>query len=182
MKTVPGSEYVDQALKSVERKVANAQKRINRMAGKLLAQGDYAGSQSLVKVAQAVKEFQSDIIALQKKWRTITRIAKPNNKEKKDVSPLWEYYRPILVTLEELGGDALRSEIENAFEEHNSEFLKDGDRAIMNSGLPRWRIMIHRARKHMVKEGFLDGNAKGRWRITPIGRQTAQGKNFGKLE
>jgi hypothetical protein len=182
MKTVPGTEHVDQALKSVERRITNALKRINRLAGNLLSNGDYAGSQSLVQVAQAVKEFLSDICALENKWRALTRIAKPNNKEKKDVSPLWEYYRPILVTLEELGGDALRNEIENAFEERNSEFLKDGDREIMNNGLPRWRIMIHRARKHMVKEGFLDGNTKGRWRITPIGRQTAQGKKLGKSE
>lgn len=177
MKTIPGADHVDQALKSVERRVANVLKRINRLAGKLLAHGDYAGSESLVQVARAVQEFQSEIVAVQDKWKSLSRMAKSKNEEKGDINPLWEYYRPILVTLETLGGESLRNEIENTFEERNSGFLKDGDRVIMKCGLPRWKIMIRRARKHMIKEGFLDGNVKTRWRITALGRQIAQGKN-----
>jgi len=182
VKTMPGADHVDQALKSVERRVANALKRINRLAGKLLAHGDYTGSESLVQIARAVQEFQSEIVALQNKWKSLTQIPKSKKEEKNDITPLWEYYRPILTILEELGGDASRYEIEDAFEKGNLAFIKDGDRAIMKSGLPRWKIMIHRARKPMIKEGFLDANAKGRWRITSLGRQTVKGKNQGNPE
>jgi len=177
MKTIPGSEHVDQAIKTVERRVGNALVRTNRAAAKLLAQGDYAGSQSLVEIAQTIMGFQSDLAVLQNKWRSLTRTVKSKNEAKEEITLLWEYYRPILATLEELGGTASRGEIEEGFDKSHADFLKDGDRTIMKGGLPRWRIMIHRARKPMIKEGFLDGAAKGQWRITALGRQTAQGKN-----
>jgi len=93
---------------------------------------------------------------------------------KNSQTPLWEFYRPILQALVALGGDATRKDIEAKLEETLAGSLKEGDLVTNARGVPRWRIMVGRARKHMIAEGFLTGENLLRWRITSKGEQAAK--------
>lgn len=182
MKAVFGIEQVDKAFIYAERKVKDSLRKINREAGRLLSNGDYPGMEALVQMARAVQGFQSDLNDLRAKWRDLSRQGKPKNLGKEEITPLWSYYQPLLRMLVELGGDATRHEIENAYEERLQELAKNGDKEIMGNGSPRWKVMIRRARKPMIKEGFLDSSKKGRWGITAVGRQAAQSKRLGAAD
>jgi len=183
LKAVLGTEQVERAFVSAERKVKDALKKINREAGRLLANGDYAGMEALVQMARAVQGFQSELADLQVKWKDLSRQGKKTKGAgKEETTPLWSYYQPLLRMLVELGGDATRHEIENAYEKHLQELTKGGDHEIMGNGSPRWKVMIRRARKPMTKEGFLDSSKKGRWIITAVGRQAAQSKRMGPTD
>jgi hypothetical protein len=89
-------------------------------------------------------------------------------------TPLWEFYRPILQALAALGGIASRNEIESKLEETIRGNLKDGDFALNAQSVPRWKIMVRRARKHMIKEGFITGEIPFKWKITGKGDQAAK--------
>ena len=89
---------------------------------------------------------------------------------------LWEYYEPVLRALESLGGEATRREIEQRVEPELTSLLKPGDRRTMARGNPRWKVMVSRARKHLVREGFLEEATGVKWRITPAGRRVARGE------
>ena len=72
-----------------------------------------------------------------------------------------------------LGGDATRREIEAKLEEMIGGSLKDGDCIANTRGIPHWKIMVGRARKHMISEGFVTGENLLRWKITAKGQQAA---------
>lgn len=176
MKPFQGAEQVSSAIKNVEKKVTYAIRGVNRQAGKLLSAGDYSGSESLIQVAKAIQEFKIELSQLLTKWKSILHPEKTKSISKNEITPLWEYYRPILQILEELGGNAKREDIIKSIEPRVLELFKNGDMLINSNGLPKWKNMIRKAKKPMIAEGFLDGNAKGFWKITAQGRQTAEGK------
>ena len=89
-------------------------------------------------------------------------------------TPLWEFYRPILQALVALGGDATRKQIEAQLDETIAGILKEGDCVTNARGVPRWKIMVRRARKHMIAEGFVTGENLLRWKITSKGEQAAK--------
>lgn len=174
MKNMPSDAQVSQALKTAEKRIEILVIKINRLAGTLLAKGDYAGSDALVKFARAVQEYRVEFSSVRSKWRDIIHPASQQvNHAKAETLPLWEYYRPILKVLMDLGGEASFQDIMKAIKPSLSGFIKTGDMETMANGLPRWQVMIRRARKTMIKEGFLDSRQKGSWRITSAGRQAA---------
>jgi len=138
--------------------------------------------EALVQMARSVQGFQTDLADLRAKWRDLSRPGKPRSAAKEETTPLWSYYQPLLRMLVELGGDATRLEIENAYEKRLHELTKNGDNDIMGNESPRWKVMIGRARKPMIKEGFLDSSKKGRWVITAVGRQATQSKRLGSAD
>ncbi|HPM82483.1 MAG TPA: winged helix-turn-helix domain-containing protein [Candidatus Anammoximicrobium sp.] len=89
-------------------------------------------------------------------------------------TPLWEFYRPVLQALTALGGNATRKEIEAHLEGTITHTLKDGDFVANSRGVPRWKIMVGRARKPMISEGFVTGDNLLRWKITSKGEQAAK--------
>ena len=56
----------------------------------------------------------------------------------------------------------------------------EGDLSIMANGRARWQVMIRRARKHMVKEGLLDGDTGMEWKVTQQGRKAAAARKNAK--
>jgi hypothetical protein len=95
---------------------------------------------------------------------------------KDETTPLWEYYRLILQALEALNGQATRQQIEEYLEPRVAAALKPGDlKASGRRRLARWRVMVRRARKEMVKQKYLEDRTGTAWRITALGRDVARG-------
>ncbi len=60
-------------------------------------------------------------------------------------------------------------------EETIGGIVKEGDLKSNGRGVPRWKVMVGRARKHMITEGFVTGENLLRWKITNKGEQAAKG-------
>ena len=174
MAQVPRSREVTKAIRSLVRQTQLATKEANQLAAKRLARGDYAGAQSLISVAQAISAFGSEVLGLNGRWREVRSAGKAPKKGKDAQTPLWEFYRPILQTLLSLGGEATRTDIEGKLEETLASSLKEGDIVTNAQGTPRWKIMVKRARKPMIAEGFISEESPFKWKITSKGELAAK--------
>jgi hypothetical protein len=180
MANIPRNHEVTKAIRSLSRQTSLATREANQLAAKRLARGDYAGAQSLINVAQAISAFGNEVLGLNGRWREVRSTSKGPKKGKDSRTPLWEFYRPILQALVALGGDATRKDIEGKLEETLAGSLKEGDLVTNAHGLPRWKVIVGRARKHMIAEGFVMGENLLRWKITSKGEQAAKSGVKGK--
>jgi hypothetical protein len=168
---MPGSREVERALRQTLREIKAALKEINQQAGKLVMRGDYAVAEELVSVGRTVTTFGAEVEALQSRWLDLQESATKELTIER--TPLWEYYKPILVALVELGGDATLSQVEEKVEPILGGVLNPGELSMMSGDKLSWKRAVRRARRHMVKEGFLEDHSGLRWRITDQGRSVA---------
>lgn len=174
MAQVPRNQEVIRAIRSLTRQIRLATKETNQFAARRLTRGDYAGAQSLIKLAQAISAFGNEVSALSGRWREVRSVGKGPTKGKNTQTPLWEFYQPILLALMSLGGEATRKDIEGKLEERLARNLKEGDFVTNVRGVPRWKLMVGRARKHLITEGFLSGENTLKWKITSKGEHAAR--------
>lgn len=168
---LPGGVNVDKSLVDLNKTLKSCLRQLNQQAGRFLAKGDYPRAESLVEMAKSVRSFHVEVEALHSRWGEIKGARKEAVKGKP--IPLWEYYQPILQAIVDLGGVARIAELEPAVGHLMNSRFTEGDLKTMAGGRPRWQIMIHRARKHMVKEGLLAGDTGPEWKITSLGRKAA---------
>lgn len=179
MTKVPGAGSVERALRGVKREIKSSLKHIHQHAAKLLSKGNYAGAQVLVDVARAVNGFEAEVETLFDKWRSVRGNAggAGGSREK---TPLWGYYKLILQALMSADGPATTGELVAKLEPIVGKTLRPSDFETLSDGRPRWQVMVKRARRHMVKEGFVEADSGGEWRITSAGRRAASGRGPAK--
>ena len=173
MAKLPGGVQVNKTLGLLVREVRAALKQINAEAGRLLSRGDYTGAESLVEKAKLVGDFQTQVETLRTTWKEIRSGGRKRGKSNQK-SALWEYYQPILKALVGEGGSATTKQLEPHVETLMEENLKPCDYDLMAGNRPRWKIMIRRARKHMINEGFVEDNTGFEWKITKQGRKAVE--------
>jgi hypothetical protein len=169
---MPGTREVDRAIKQTAREVKTALKEINHQAGKLVARGEYAAAEELVKVGRAITIFAGEVDALQLRWRELQDNAP--GKLSSERTPLWEYYRPILQALVQLDGESTLARLEEKVEPLLTSVLQSGEMTLMSGDKLSWKRAVRRARRHMVKEGFLEEHSGLRWKISDSGRRVAE--------
>jgi len=171
---IPGKGEVDRALKQTQRQVKSALRQVNQVAGRLVARGDYTGAHSWVDVGRSITTFGTKLDALQQEWQSLhTEIPAQHAVER---TPLWEYYRPILKALVQLGGEAYVAEVEEATRPFLADILGPEEMTMMTGGKLIWKRAIRRARRHMIREGFLEAGTALRWKITTEGKRAADEK------
>lgn len=173
MKKIPFETEVLRALRGAKAAVWKAVKGSNQLAGQVLAKGRYEEAEALVARARRVKEFEAELDGLRRRWREVRQVAKGRAPEQQPKTPLWAFYQPILRALLEAGGQATRRDLEPVVGRLAADQLQPGDRAPMAGGRERWQVMIQRARKHLVGEGWIEAHPGKPWRITPAGRRAA---------
>ena len=173
MRAVPGRGEATRALRGAVRAVKSSLGRVNREAGKLVAQGRYEDAEAVLEIGRSLNEFSTQLEGLLSKWRDLT-VGKASRKA--DRAPLWEYYRPLLRILADVG-DLTTLEILTKTESALSATLRDGDYAQMANGQLRWKNMVRRAKRAMTKESFLEPKTGSRWVITASGRRAAKKKD-----
>ena len=172
MKAIPRASEVAQALKASEIAVKEALRELNRTAGTLMTKGDYSGAEELASKGRQMQEFQVKVHELCRAWKEIRSGATAGSDVPR--TPLWVYYQPILTALADAGGSARRSDLEPAVRIALASQLQSSDDTPMAGGKARWQVMIRRARKHMVSEGWLGTGNGPMWRITEEGRRVAK--------
>lgn len=173
MKRIPDARGVDRALAATKKAVKSALKGLNQSAAQQMARGDYATAEALAARGRAIQQFQSELDSLHERWRELRR-GDAAEGSKKDATPMWSYYQPILRALADRGGAARRADLEPAVERLMSRAFQPSDRDPLARGLQRWQVMIRRARKHLVAEGWIEAGAGMEWRITESGMQAAK--------
>lgn len=175
MKRIPHSREVAKAMRTLKAAVKVAWKGVNRAAGKVVAKGDYGAGEDLAARGRKVKEFLGSVDALDREWRALAHgSATVGRKPSPARLPQWEYYQPILQALVELGGEARKSEFEPVVERLVGSRLQASDRELMSGTRERWRVMVHRARRHLRTEGWIMDGVGAVWRLTADGRRAAQ--------
>jgi nucleotide-binding universal stress UspA family protein len=155
-----------------------ALKKTNQHAGSLLARGHYGAAEGLVAAARLARAFKEELEILRRKWRDVSAVGSGGSQApKSEQTPLWGYYRPILEALAVLDGQATLPDLERQLESSSPGIWKPGDLVVANHGRPRWKIMVKRARRAMVKEGWLELKPLKRWRLTDAGRKAAQSQS-----
>jgi hypothetical protein len=169
---IPHANGVVKAIRAVRSATQKSLKALNAGAGQRMAKGDYATAEMLAAKGKEIRDFQSEIEALRKRWREVSGRGDPA--AKKATTPLWQYYQPILKAIVQAGGQCRRSEIEPTVERVMATSLQAGDRFAMARGRERWQVMIRRARKPLVAEGWIEADSGKLWQITAAGRRTAE--------
>jgi Mrr N-terminal domain len=172
MAKLPGSVQVEKALKNVSREINLSLKLINSHAGKLLQKGDYAGAETLVEKAKQVGTFRTEVEVLRGRWKELRGSSNPL--PAKEQTPLWEYYQPILDALIANGGQSTAPELEPLVQQAMAAKLQPGDLDMMAGDRTKWQVMIKRARRPMVKEGWIEDGSGTTWRITKAGRKAGE--------
>jgi hypothetical protein len=166
---------VERSLKRVRQETRATLKELNQHAGRLMSRGEYLAANELAERGRLISDFDIRLDALRKEWRALWG-TKEAADAKDSKTPLWEFYHPILEALEACGGVASRGAIENRLEASSMSHFQAGDlRLAGRKHTPRWKLMVRRARKAMTKEKYLEDAGGAQWRITPLGRQVAQG-------
>jgi len=172
MSHVPHSREVDKAIGVVSKEIKTALKHLNQQVEIFLARGHYDKAEALVKKAQAINEFQDKIKVLRADWRELRKAGQGDIRQKDNTTPLWEYYHRILQILLSLGGQAKSRDVEREFESNYMDRLKPGDTLPMARGIPRWKKMMRRTKKPMIKEGFIEDTKY--WQLTAEGKEVAK--------
>jgi Mrr N-terminal domain len=177
VKRVPNSQGVIKALRVARVASQKSLKGLNRVASQKMVKGDYAAAEVLAGKGKEIRQFQLEIEALRKRWRELCGAG--DRAGKHPDSPLWLYFQPILQALVQAGGECRRVGLEGRVGSLMSSSLQQGDRETLAHGRDRWRVMIQRARKHLVAEGWIEDCPGPVWRITDAGRKAAE-KPIGK--
>jgi Mrr restriction endonuclease-like protein len=169
---VPHAQGVSSALRSLRGAATKALKGLNQTAAQRMAKGDYAAAEAVAAKGREIRQFQREVEELRKRWREIRGTG--GSKPKSATTPLWAYYQPILQGLVEAGGEALPSDLERLVERIMATSLQPGDKSPMAGERERWRVMLRRARKALIAEGWIEDGNRKLWEITDSGRRAAE--------
>lgn len=173
MKSVPRWREVEQKFKPLASAVDASLNALNSHAAAYMAQGKYDRAAQLAEKGQEIQAWKAELDALRKRWRALAKATRASA-TKGDSTALWEYYQPILRALDEIGGVGTRGEIEGVIHKQALLVRKSGDQQKMAGGRQRWQVMIQRARKHLVAEGWIEPDSGRKWMITASGRRAAR--------
>lgn len=137
-----------------------------------MAKGDYATAETLAAKGKEIRQFQTEADELRKRWRAICGGGTAG--AKKSASPLWSYYQPILQALVQAGGECRGAGVEEHVERLMNASLLPADRDMMAGSRERWRVMVKRARRPLIAEGWIEDRPGAFWRITDAGRRAAE--------
>jgi hypothetical protein len=171
---LPNKRAVSQALREVRRTLKQAIKQVNVAAADLAKKGNYERVEATMAKGRELITFREEVAEVEKKWKQVCGSGAGGAKASTKASIAeWEYYGPILRSLNTLGGKASLKDIEAEFLQTMSSHLGPGDHTPMAGGHERWQAMIYRSRKHMIKEGWISPRSSKVWELTANGRSVA---------
>ncbi len=173
MTRIPGGREVDRLLRRALIALKGAVKQSNQKAAKLVAKGNYGGGEAFVEAARKIPEFRARLESLRTDWRSISVADSSLRVPKSERTPLWGYYKPILAALAHLGGEATLPQLQAHLTPQATALFKAGDLGTDGKGRPHWQVMVKRARRPMVKEGWIEAKPSNRWLLTEEGQRAA---------
>ena len=120
-----------------------------------------------------IDDFESTLWKILRPQNSITETRrKTSSTSRGEMTPVREFWRPILEILVESGGQADRIEVHKALEKKMAGRLKQSDWALNRDGTTKWSKHVDYQRLAMVHEGLLKRDSpRGVWEITEDGKQ-----------
>jgi hypothetical protein len=159
---------------------------VNQQGSRAFERRDYDAAREVLERVAKITSFREKLDALRREW---TQIAGPPEEDDEETqlhrrdlgrlqrgqrTPEQEYFKPILQSLEELGGSAPLAEVLDRVHDMMNGRLRDVDFQPLASdpALPRWRNAAQWARNSMAREGLLKNDSpRGIWEISDAGRR-----------
>lgn len=158
---------------------------VNRLGARAFESGDYGKAKEALERVAEVTAFRDRTDALRREWERLFIREKDEedtetHAERRNLGRLRRglrtreeaYYRPILETLQELGGSAPMPQVLNRVLQKMKPVLRDVDYEPLASypDKPRWSNSAQWARNSLVKEGLLRSDSpRGVWEISEKG-------------
>jgi hypothetical protein len=161
---------IGRQISQLRRELKTAVKEVNGQAARRLAQGNYEASQEMVALAKAVQQFSIETKEFSEHWNAICK--QQTGKAKPETTPVWGYYRLIAQAISSVGGESSFEEVVDWIAKNAMGELKSGDVLTGRKGLPLWQNSVSRARRPMIREGFLEKIAS-KWKLTKAGKNLA---------
>jgi hypothetical protein len=175
MANVPNKRAVSAAIRSARRALKQTITEVNQSAADLAKKGAYERAEAAMAKGRELIGFLEEVAGIEQKWNQVCGSGQEQKRGSGDVSlAAWQYYIPIVRTLVALGGKASLNDLEAEFLQKMEPDLRVDDRSHMAPGMERWQVMIRRARKHMVKEGWVVSKSSKLWEVTTAGRLVAE--------
>jgi len=159
---------------------------VNQQGSRAFERRDYDAARDVLERVAKITSFREKLDTLRREW---TQIAGPPEEDDEETqlhrrdlgrlqrgqrTPEQEYFKPILQSLEELGGSAPLAEVLDRVHDVMHGRLRDVDFQPLASdpALPRWRNAAQWARNSMAREGLLKNDSpRGIWEISDAGRR-----------
>jgi hypothetical protein len=178
MTRIPQTKGVTKAIRQVRDAAQRSLKALNQAASQRMKKGDYVVAEALAAKGKEIKIFFSEIDLLRNRW---SEISGAQDREGKGAqTPLWAYYQPVLQAIVQNGGKCLRNAVEDSVGRIMKDTFQAKDNEMLSRGRERWRVMVRRARKHLVQEGWLEDTKGKMWIVTEAGRHAAEAKDIQK--
>ena len=100
----------------------------------------------------------------------------PRPRRQGNLTPPKDFWRPVLETLVQRGGQARPQEVVEGVGTKMKGSMRAGDSELNRDGTPKWVKQAHFQRLAMVHKGLIASNSpRGVWTITEEGRRWLQG-------
>ena len=184
--TPPDQNDVSTALGLLRDSLAEEEQRIRNEGAAAMQAADYDTATSVIEFAKRLLAFQKKVEGLVAEWAELEDLrdaASPavqeivskkffGKRKKGEITPHTAFYRAILESLVELGGNAKTKIVLDRVGEKMKSILKPLDYAVLPSDGKsiRWRNSAQWARNTMVNEdGRMKKTKNGIWEISPAG-------------
>jgi restriction system protein len=146
---------------------------------------DLEDAREVLEYAGQIMVFRDKIVSLSKEWETLSGVQRGSAQEEMIHveqrsqgrlqrglrTPEEAYYQPILQILNEQGGSAKMSDVQERLAQVMKGVLREVDYKTLASGTVRWRNTAQFARNTMVKDGRLKSKSpRGIWEISEAAR------------
>ena len=193
----PDQNDVSAALGLLRDSISEEEQRIRSEGAKAMQAGDYDTATSVIEFAKRLLAFEKKVEALVTEWDELEDLrdaASPavqeivskrffGKRKKGEITPHTAFYRAILESLVELGGNAKTATVLDRVGEKMKGILKPLDYAVLPSDGKsiRWRNSAQWARNTMVNEdGRMKKTKNGIWEISDKGRKWLKGNGAGE--
>ncbi len=178
---IPNPDSVKKALKLSDKRLKTIIRRVNIEAARHTRSGDYEGAEKWIQIAKSVMDYQSRLKAFADEWQTIVKTSRLTTKgksglqrgaQKSPVTPMWQFYTPVLKALEEEGGEAKIEDLVPTVGRIMKNELKPRDRKITpKKGIASWQVKVLMLAPKLKREGWIIRDRNKILKLTDKGRQ-----------
>jgi len=186
--SIPNSNAVNTAFRSLEKRLLIARKKINVAAAAQMKENEYDAAKSWMEVGSSVADFAERVAAFSEEWKRLvkaTRIAVHADKNHTSGgktgpatgpkrTPAWKFCVPALKAVVSRGGVADMTQVLTDLDVALAASLTEKDRSRdVKRDSPKWHSAVQRAYRQSQREGWVEKNRDGLWKVTQRGKSVA---------
>jgi len=174
---------VQSALRTLQKRLNVARKRVNAEAASQMKAGRYDAAKGVMEIGSSLSDFVTRVDSLSEGWETFSTQANEKAQqlglgtaattESKRTS-VRKLSIPALRAILAHGGDGEIPDIIPALESSHAPTLTEADRAVaVQRGVPQWHLTLEKAYRYCQRKGWIEKRNDGIWKVTAQGELIA---------